>query len=141
MPPDTLGLSFLHKGSPQEGCSVLERQRLPKGLKKVKNMFFRNFPRKNCFQRARIAPAKPGKKGGSGRSSGKRPSARGPPGPPSGQQGGLARTRQGDKVGAYIQFTPPKIMSAQCVSTVFAATGHCLAFICQSDDGQGHFFL
>ena len=34
------------------------------------------------------------KRGGSGRSSGKRPSARGPPGPPSGQQGGLARTRQ-----------------------------------------------
>ena len=64
MPPDTLGLSFLHKGSPQEGCSVLERQRLPKGLKKFKNMFFRNLSWENCFQRARIAPAKPGKKGG-----------------------------------------------------------------------------
>ena len=98
MPPDTLGLSFLHKGSPQEGCSVLERQRLPKGLKNVKNMFFPNLSWENCFQRARIAPAKPGKKGGQEGPPGKGPPQGGLQDPPVDNKGGWRVRARGTKL-------------------------------------------
>ena len=64
-----------------------------RGLKSVKNLFLHNFPWKNVSRRVHIVPAKPGSQG-AGRSSRERPSARGSPGPPRGQQGGLAHMRQ-----------------------------------------------